>query len=192
MSINPDLQVAIEVFERQGFDVSLTVEKAIHKLISSIPHFTKQDGLIHDLSHIFANAVKGQMDEEDFAFIVQTKLSGIHLDHGKEDTAEYRKVREQLQKRAEIISDFFFRVTGNKSIPKLSDKDLKDYPLCMFGIVPDNNPPRIFKGRYPYRLMSQAERSSILNELSNLLSIDVLDSVASHSAPQRVDIHAHI
>jgi len=192
MDQNEQINIATKALISLDHDVTLTVEKAIHRLIDSIPQFTHDiDGIdFHDLSHIFANATGGIYDEEDPAFIIQNALKGVLLQNGIDDTPEYVEIRKLLQQRAAVTLAFSQALTGIEKPFENPVSELADIPLCMFGIVPDKNPIRVFSGKHPYRLMSLDERKEVLGKFTELMSQTVIYGRALEKAPQRIDILA--
>ncbi len=182
-------QKSIEALEKVGFDTSITAGQAIDRFIDSIPHFTKQDRIMHDLCHIFANGIYGSMDEEDPTFILQSYLSDVSVGISKSDREEYRKIVKSLQERAQIIKDFFQTLTGIEQIAKINNEQLKSIPLCMFGVVPDNKPLIYQSGKFPYRLMSAYERARVIDSLSEATNKEthpIGEAIAE--APERINL----
>ncbi|MGH1398568.1 MAG: hypothetical protein ACRBCT_05075 [Alphaproteobacteria bacterium] len=185
-------ETILAAFEEHGFDTTLTANKAVKKFINSIPQFSLQDAILHDLCHIFANAVYGSMEEEDPTFILQAQLYGECLDHAVNDSEQYRETRELLQQRALIIQDFFNTLTGIKNITQIPSDALGKIPLCMFGIVSDTKPLRPTTTKFPYRLMSNLEREQILSTLAQIDAENALGirpiGHALTQAPERIEI----
>ena len=196
------IKIACEALEACGFDTSLTVQESIQNLLEDNQEsftpmpLTSEFWTQHDLSHVFANAVNGNWNEESPAVDLQAQL--FSDDFTKRPSlgwlsSEYSK--NLVAQRARVLGAIFTSVSGGLKPVQIEIEALARLPIALFGMVADYNASTPHKRQY--RLMSTDERQAFIWAYQGLamkrgVTPNDIDDIALEAAPERLPAEVYM
>lgn len=166
------MKLAVQALKDVGLSVSPTAREAIDTLcrentISGFKpnDFDDSDNLynltnLHDLGHIFCNAVGGDFAHEEPALKMESLLFG-----NTSFASSHGHSHHSMERRAHIIKSLYLSIFGEYLDKDSQWDDLADIPVGVFGLEAHHKSDL---GRTEYYMMPAAPRKKFLDRFKDL------------------------